>query len=174
MVSIIRDDLQIVGHLEASTMDVPAGAVTTASFSASTADRLAASKQVSHFPVLYQQNAGTDVVAATAHVHIAKGAGTIAAIEVVSATVPASAGTEKYTVDVQKGNAAGAYATILSATEDVSIADGSVDRTIQTATLAVTAYADGDQFKVIIAVSGSGGTQAQDMMVIIWLQENPS
>lgn len=173
MVSIIRDDLQIVGHLEASTMDVPAGAVTTDSFSASTGDRLAASKQVHHFPVLYQQDAGSDVVAATAHVHIAKGAGTIVAVEVVSATVPVG-GTEKYTVDVQKGDAAGAYTTILSSTEDVSVADGSVDRTIQTATLAVTVYADGDQFKVVIAVSGSGGAQAKDLMVVIWLQENPS
>lgn len=159
-------DVIVNGNMSMGSVTLPDGNVTDAMVSGS-ADILA-TKVRHQFPVMFKEDTGSDVTSKTAVIHIAKGDGDIATVEVVSETVPLT-GTEQYTVDIQKGNAGGAYATILSSV--VTIDKTNADRTIITATLSTTTYSDGDQFKVIITVSGSGGTHAKDLCVVLWLRE---
>ncbi len=162
-------DVIINGNLSMASVTLPDSNIIDAMVSGS-AD-IGAGKVRHQFPVMFKEDAGSAVTSKTAIIHIAKGVGAIVRVDVVSETVPVT-GTEQYTVDIQKGNAGGAYATILSSV--VTIDKTNVDRTVVAATLSVTTYLAADQFKIIITVSGSGGTHAQDLCVILWLQEKSS
>lgn len=164
--SIIDGDVIIQGNLSPGSITLPDSNIIDAMVSGS-AD-IAATKVRHQFPVMYTVDTGTDVTTKTRVIHIAKADGDIAAVEVVCETAP-TGGDKAFTVDIQKGNAGGAYATILSSV--VTMNNSDADRTLNTATLSTTTYLDGDQFKVIITTSGSTGTQAKDVCVVLWLRE---
>ena len=87
--------------------------------------------------------------------------------------VAPTGGDLKWTVDVLKATPPGAFATILSSTEDVD--NTSADRTVQDGIgLATTTYVDGDVFKISVTVSGSTGSQGQGGCVELWLDEAPA
>ena len=169
VVQTIDGDVIVNGNLAMGSVTLPDSNIIDAMVSGS-ADIGAAKVRHQH-AVMYTVNTGTDVVTATRVIHIAKGDGVIAAVEVVCETAP-TGGDKDFDVNIHKGNAGGAYATILSG--DITMNSSSVARTIQTGTLSTTTYLDGDQFKIIITTGGSTGTQGKDVCVILWLQEKPS
>ena len=133
-----------------------------------------ATKLQQQYSFVYQQLAGTDVVAATQNLHVAKAAGTIVGVQVRPETVP----TGDYTinVDIQKAaDGSGSFATVLSATEEISVSESSVNYTLQDASLGGTlTYAAGDCFQVIITVAGSSGAQGQGLTVDLILRQDPA
>lgn len=159
------------GALGAKTFNPPAGCVTNAAVAPLAG--IDATKLVHQFPVRAVQNGGANVVAATIPLHTFRGAGEIVAAEVVPLVAPAG-GTAKYTVDVQKGNVGSAFATILSAPIEVSVAAGVSDREVAEGSLVTTAAADGDTLQAVVAVTAGSGTQGQGFVVTVWIRENPN
>lgn len=131
---------------------------------------LPASKVIHQYAVQYGQAGGSAVVAVTFPVHTFYRDGTLIAVEVTPLVAP-TGGDKAFTVDVQKGNQAGAFATVLSSL--VTINNTKADRQVVAGSLSSTAMADGDTLEVIIAVSGTTGTQGLGVLVTITIQENP-
>lgn len=161
-------DVHYNGTLSARTMSIPASAVGNSQIVASAG--IAATKVVHQHAISHEQAGGTAVVAQTVAKHIFRGAAEIIAVEVVPLTVP-TGGDLAYTVDVQKGNASSAFASILSSV--VTVNSSSTTRTIQAGTITTDDAADGDTLQVVVAVSGSTGTQGQGFVVTIWVREEP-
>lgn len=129
-----------------------------------------ASKVIHQYAVHYAQAGGSAVVAATFPVHTSYKDGTLVAVEVTPLVAP-TGGDKAFTVDVKKGNQAGAFATVLSSV--VTLDNTKADRQVLAANLTTTALADGDTLEVIIAVSGTTGTQGLGVLVTLTIQENP-
>ena len=104
-------------------------------------------------PLTYAQNEAGVVASETLGIHIARKAGQFLAVEVMPIVVPTSG---SYTVDVQKGNAATAFATILSAV--VTVDNTSVDRTIQVGTISTSTFAAGDAIRIVVTASTPTGS----------------
>ncbi len=132
---------------------------------------IAATKLVARHAINYNQKNGTNVVAETKAVHLTRAAGTIQSIEAFPVVGPAG-GDLKYTIDVQKSTGAGAFSTIL--TTPIDVVNGSVNRVQINAALASANFVDGDAFQVVVALSGSTGTQGQGVVLVINADENPS
>ena len=129
-----------------------------------------ASKVIHQFAVHYAQAGGSDVVVATFPIHTCYKDGTLVAVEVTPLVAP-TGGDKAFTVDVQKGNQAGAFATVLSSV--VTINNTKADRQVVAGSLSTTALADGDTLEVVIAVSGTTGSQGQGALITVTIQENP-
>jgi hypothetical protein len=150
-----------------STLYIPAGSITDAEI-ASNAD-IGAAKVIHEIAVFADQVPGTAVVAATRVVHVARAAGTIAAFKIGVITAP-TGGDKAYTVDLQKSTGTGAFASVLSAAYTVN--SSSADKTAYSATLGTTTtYVAGDIFEIVIAVSGSTGTQGQGVIAEAFFEE---
>ncbi|KKN55333.1 hypothetical protein LCGC14_0583230 [marine sediment metagenome] len=145
-----------------SITDFPSAANSTAQ-----ADRGTPDIVIQQHVAFYRQNG---VVAADAGevIWIAKKAGTIEAAQAVLAVAPT--GTHDVSIEILKGNAGGAYTSILSSP---ILFDTGVDRTPLAATLAVTSYLEADSFQVVVTIptSNADGT---DLLVMLWLREQPS
>jgi len=137
---------------------------------------LPADNLVARFPAVgCKQAPGSDVVAQTEIIHIAKYAGIVASVEAVADTVPDGASVDKkVTIDVQKSTGGAAWASILTATFDID--DGETDKVAVAGTLdaAKDDYSAGDIFKVVVTVSGSTGNQAQGLCVTVFFEEQPT
>lgn len=105
------------------------------------------------------QLAGADVVARTEPIFIAPSPGLIEAFKVHVLVAPVG-GTTGFTVDLQKSSGGGAYATVLTAVITVNDTNTN-DRETETAAFADIDVAIGDAFRVVWALVGSGGSQAQ-------------
>lgn len=98
--------------------------------------------------------------------------GEVVEVSVTPITAP-TGGDLAFTVDIKKSTGAGAFASILSAVETVD--SSSVNRTAQYATLSGTpALVRGDLLQVVIATSGSTGTQGAGVDITIRIRENPN
>lgn len=135
--------------------------------------RLAAAKQVHRFDLQYQQADGGDVASATQKLRLARGAGTLVAVEVRPTTAP-TGGDKQYTVDVQKAsNGSASWSSLLNAALAIDATDA--NETKAAATLAATpTYAAGDALRIVVTASGSTGSQGQGFVVLIALEEQPS
>lgn len=165
------DEIHYGSVIFAGLVTFPAGTITNAMVSAAAA--IGAEKIIHQYAVHYQQAGGGDVASATVIVHVAKGAGLLVAVRIVPIVAP-TGGDKAFTVDVKKGNAAGAYATVLTGVETI---DSSVaDREVVSATIDGTKddYSAADSFTVVIAASGSTGSQGQGVLVELFFQEAPS
>lgn len=165
---IVNNDLHVNGTLSSKSFNAPPGSIGDADIEGNAG--IQASKVVHQHAVRYHQAGGTDVVAATVPLHIFYGDAEILAVEVVPITAP-TGGDKAFTVDVKKGNQAGAYATILSSV--ITINSGVANRQVVSGTLSTTTALDGDSLTVVVAVSGSTGSQGQGVVVIVWLREDP-
>lgn len=161
-------DVRVNGNLAATSISYPVGGITNAAISSSAA--IAATKLVHQHALRYAQNGGTDVVAATVPIHIARDAAEIVAVTVSPLVAPAG-GDKAVSVDVQLGNAATAFASILSA--PISIDSADANRAVVSGDLATFAAVAEDILQVVIAVSGTTGTQAQGLIVTVWIRESP-
>lgn len=98
--------------------------------------------------------------------------GEVVEVSVFPVTAP-TGGDLAFTVDIKKSTGAGAFATILTGV--VTVNSSSTSRTVQFATLSGTpALVRGDALQVVIAVSGSTGTQGAGVDVTIRIRENPA
>jgi len=129
-----------------------------------------ASKVIHQYAVHYDQVGGTAVVSVTTGLHTSYRDGTIVAVEVTPLVAP-TGGDKAFTVDIKKGNQASAFASVLSAV--VTINNTIADRQVVAGALSTTALADGDTLEIVIATSGSTGTQGLGVLVTVTIQENP-
>lgn len=132
---------------------------------------IAANKVIHQYSVNYAQSTAADVAAITIPVHTFYKDGTIVAFEVTPRAKP-TGGDKAYTVDLKRGNAGGAAASVLSAV--VTVNSGSADRTPQAGTISSAACSDGDTLEIVIATSGSTGSQGIGVTVTITITENPN
>lgn len=117
----------------------------------------------------YRQVDGTNVVSQTSTIYSSRKAGTLDSLLVFPTTAP-TGGDLAYTVDLKKSTGAGAFATVLSAV--VTVNSSSTDRTIQTGTINSPAFIANDTFQLVVATSGSTGSQGQGLCVTIHAKEN--
>lgn len=172
--STVNGDAEYTGVITFSgTVYVPAETVNNSAFSTSSAHRLAASKVIHRADLNYWQVNGTDVASATVVLRTCLGAGTIKGVKVRPYTAP-TGGDKAFTVDVKKAtNGGNTFASVLSSV--VTVNSGSADGTLQTATLSGTPVTvAGDAIQVVIAASGSTGSQGQGVTVSIYYEEAPS
>ena len=163
-------DVNIVvgGTLSARNITYPVNQITDAAIKA--AANIDATKLIHQHAIRYAVAGGTTVAAVSVPVHTFRSAADIVAVEVVPITAP-TGGDLAYSVDVQLGNQSTAFATILTAEIDI---DSTVsDREVVSGTLSTVAGADGDTLQVVIATSGSTGTQGSGCLVTIWVREQP-
>lgn len=160
----LRGSTKIVG-----TLSTPAGSIGNADIEAG-AD-IAASKVVHRTPLQYAQAGGSAVADADVMLHIARGTtGTIVALEVAVET--AAVGDSTVDVDLLKGSAGSAFATVLSSV--VQVTSGTAVRTPVAGTLSVTSFADGDILKLSVDATVGTGTLPQGLVVSVWIDETPA
>lgn len=167
--SRIDGDLHVTGDLTAGGVNLPAASVGNAAVQA--AAGIEATKLQQQYALNYSQPDGSDVVAAVVPIHIVNGvSGVLVGIDAVCVDAPSGAGDEEITVDLQKGNAAGAYATMLTA--PISITDSQADREVVAGTPSVTVLAAGDSLQLVIDQTGSTGTKGQGLIVTVIIRED--
>lgn len=168
--TVLDSDLQVKGTVIAQTFRYPAGSIVNADIGAGAA--IAASK-------LQRQQAfsvelcpeGTNISAiASKLLHIFRAGGTINGIE--AAITGAATGDRAATVDLQKGNAGGSFATILTA--PIAINSSLAVRTPLAGAISSGSAADGDLLRLVVGVSGSTGTQPQGLLVTVTCTEDYS
>jgi len=157
------------GHLSAQTFSCPGGVKDNDILASTTID---ADKLGHYFPIAVELFGPTTTIAAvTKTIHIARTAGTIVGIEGVITTSPTGAD-RTVTVELYSGNAASAYATVLSTTVD--IVDATADRAVVAGVVTTPAMADGDSLQLNVAVAGAAGNQALGLCVVVWIKETTS
>jgi hypothetical protein len=159
----------IAGSLTAESITLPASTVTNTSVLAGAG--ISATKLEHQFPIVYQQQPGTNVAAATQDVHVVYGAtGDVVAIHAaLNGVIPS--GDRTAVIDVHKSTGGGAFATILSST--VTLDSANTIRVVEAGTLAAgAACVVGDILRVIITVAGSSGTNPQGLVVRLVMRED--
>jgi hypothetical protein len=117
------------------------------------------------------QAPGTAVVAQTIDVYIARAAAVLVSFEAAITGALADDASRHVTVDLQKSTGGGAFATMLSGVIDLT--SSSTLRTAVAAALSSSALVDGDILRVIVAVSGGAGNQAQGLVFEATIAESP-
>lgn len=168
--SLIYSDVHVIGNLSSQTLEVPAGSVVNASVSPTA--NIDHDKTQDVVFGRHVQASGADVAAATQIVHCVRGANGATLLEVaVTLDTAPTGGNKQFTVDVQKGNSAGAFATVLSAV--VTIDNTKANRTTYTGTITTSAFAQHDICRVVVTPSGSTGSQGQGVSVSCKFKELP-
>lgn len=157
--STFLTDLYISGTLVPAALRLPAGSVTDAAIEA--AAGIAATKLEHEIRRTLEVEPATAIAAVSKLSHVAKAAGTIAAVRALVVT-KATGADRTVNVDLQKSTGGGAFATVLSAT--IAFNNGSTNLAVVSATLASAAYVAGDVFKWIVTVAGSAGAQAAGLL----------
>jgi hypothetical protein len=172
--SDIRNDVIFHNNVTfAGAMYPPSGAINNSHFSADANNRLAASKTVHRIDLHYGQANGADVVAAIQLLRVCRGAGTIVGISLRPTVVPAG-GDKAYTVEVLKAaDGSGSWSSLLDAVFAVDSADTANTKLVGDLIGTPTVAAD-EAIRVVVAVSGSTGTQGQGFTLSIYLEEAPS
>ena len=164
--TVFNGDLRIQGAFSAKTMTFPTGAIINKDINPNAA--IDATKVIHQHAIHYDQALGADVVAQTRLVHTFRGDADIVAVDVVLATAP-TGGDKALTVDVKLGNESTAFATILTGT--IAANSTHANREVIPGTLTTTTAAAGDTLEIVVAVSGSTGSQGQGLCVTVWIRE---
>lgn len=170
--SRIIGDRVYTGNVEVQTgFTMPDNTVTNAKVSTSAA--IAASKLVHRFPLKYHQKNGTDVASETMLLHIMRAAGEVVSIEARCTTAP-TGGDKAFTIDVLKAaDGSSSWTSLLSSVITMNSSDANDTLNVGTLIGSPT-LADGNAIRVVIATSGSTGSQGQGLVVTINVNENPS
>lgn len=166
--TVFPNDVRINGALSAQTVNLPNSSVRKEHVLV--AAGIEATKLQHQHALKYAQADGADVVSETEAIHHFRAAGEIVAVEVVPIVAP-TGGDKEFTVDVEKGSAGSAFASIL--TGAVTVDSTSADRTGQAGTISTTTAADGDTLRVVVTASGSTGSQGQGVLVVVTVREDP-
>lgn len=166
---VINNDLHVNGNFSCKSFDPPDGTVTDAHISASAG--ISATKLEHQFDLDYSQVPGTAVVAETRDVRLVHGAeGTVVSFRAAITGAIATGADRTVTVDLQKGSAGSAFATILTATMSFNNTDAL--RTAKSAAIQTTSLAAGDILRVVVTVAGAAGNQAQGLIVSVTVRED--
>lgn len=158
----MEGDVHVAGHLSANTMDIPAGTIVNADVGGS-AD-IDATKLEHQFQKNYSQATDANVVAAEKIIHTVYGTtGTIVAFEAGIVTIPD--GDRACTVDLHKNGT-----TVLSAV--ITLDSGNTTYVVEGGTISSASLADGDVLEVVIAISGSSGTNPQGVFANCVIRED--
>lgn len=170
MTTRIEGAVTITGRLSPAYLSIPNETIENAAIKSDAA--IAATKLQQQYLLSYQQAPGTNVVAATHLLHIAKGAGELIGLAVRPITAP-TGGDLAYTVDIQKAaDASGTWTSLLDAPLEVSVAESSANNTIYAGDLVATpTYSAEDTLRIVIALSGSTGSQGQGLIVTATVRE---
>ena len=147
------------------------GAATVGDTQVASGANVSAAKLQHQHELHYSIPIATLVAAETRILHIARGVGVVVAVEATIAVTPVG-GTEGGTIDLQKSTAGGAPATVLTA--PIAYITGTTVRTVLPGSLGSTpdiTLADGDLLFLVIAISGTGGTQAKGLAVTVTIRE---
>jgi hypothetical protein len=117
------------------------------------------------------QAPGAAVVAQTIDIYIARAAGVVVAFEAAITGALADDASRHVYVDLQKSTGGGAFATILSATIDLTSA--STLRTAVAAAFSSSSLVDGDILRAVVTVAGGAGNQAQGLIFDATIAEAP-
>ena len=167
--SRIDGDVHFTGTLSATTVNLPDATVTAADVLG--AAGIEATKLQHQHCITYWQDDGTDVAAAIAPVYTCRGVtATVVAIEVVCVDAP-SGGDKAFTVDLHVADeGTPTPATILSGT--IAYSSTQSDCEVEPGTVSSGSLVVGDSLLVIVAVSGSTGTQGQGLVVTVTIRED--
>ena len=149
-----------------ANIQVPYGVITNNEISSAAA--IAASKTIHRDVATYGQPIAAIVAAATQAVRVARVAGAIKEFRVAWLTAP-TGGDKAFTVDLQLSTGGGAFASCLSAV--VTVNNSKSDNGTATGTLTTATFAAGDILKVVVATSGSTGTQGYGMIAEVFCEE---
>ena len=155
----IYGDTHIIGRLSAVSMAVPADSVGSDSVDA---DDPIQSEKLEHQYTLTHRQPGNVAAITADKIHIARGAGTIESVQILTHTAPAAA--NSYTVNVKKNGT-----TILSS--PVTVDNSTAANDVIDATLSVTTFVAGDYFEVAI-VSAAGTSWGTGLIVQVIIREN--
>ena len=164
--TVFPDDLRVNGTFSAQTVNLPNSTVQNQHVIASAG--IEATKLEHQHALKYAQADGADVVSESVAIHHFRATAEIVSVEVVPITAP-TGGDKEFTVDVQKGSAGSAFASILTGV--VTVDSTSADRTGQAGTISGTTAADGDTLRVVVTASGSTGSQGQGVLVVVTVRE---
>lgn len=158
------EDVLVTGTLTARVAVLPSSCI--GDTQVQTGADISALKLIGMFAPSYIQKTGTAVVAdAAVDMHIASAAGSLMSLEAAITGVIATGADRTVTIDLQKSTGAGAFATVLSAV--LTLNNASVLRTLQAATITTLPFVDGDILRLVIAVAGAAGNQAQGLIVTL-------
>lgn len=167
----INDDIYVNGSLSSKTFTAPAASIGNAAIAASAGISASKVQQQRSFDVeLFAP--GTTVTALTKLVAGIYGTtGTLVAFSALTTTV--ATGADRHAVvDLQRSTSGGAFATVLSATIDLT--SGSTVRTWYNAAFSSTSLVAGDTLQVVVTVSGSASAQAAGLVARLILTEDPA
>lgn len=167
--SVHEGDMRVTGTLSAASLLINNNSVTNEKIPQGAG--IEATKLIHQFPLVVELFGPSTTVAAVSRViHIARSTGVIVSMDAIVQT-KATGADRTVSVDLKKGNSAGAYATVLSA--PASFTDGSTNRAPVSGTLLDDDYVDGDSLELVVTVAGAAGNQAIGLTVTVWLRENP-
>ena len=149
---------------------VKLGSLSDGDFSPNANQRLTIGKRRHRIPVRLRLTGGTNVTALSKIVHIAGGAGVVAGVVVTPSTAP-TGGDLKWTVDVLKSTGGGALASILPGGTPMDVDSTAANFRRIAVEVNTLAYVDDDLFQIVVAVSGSTGSQGQGGEITLWLDE---
>ena len=149
-----------------TNIPIPAGILTDAEVSAAAA--ISASKVIHRDCTQYSQAIGSIVASATQLIRVARASGTLKEFRVGWQTAP-TGGDKKFTVDLQQSTGGGAFASVLSAV--VTVDNAKSNNGTATGTLTASSFVTGDLFQVVVAASGSTGTQGYGMIAEAFFEE---
>ncbi len=118
----------------------------------------------------YELSDAGEVYSATIPLEITPAGSTLLAVEASCATAP-TGGDKAFTIDLQRGSQADAFATVLSAA--ITIDSTIDDREVVEGTIADAACSAGEQLRLVIATSGSTGTQGAGLVVTVSYERAP-
>jgi hypothetical protein len=142
-------DVIIRGSLSVGSMTVPTGSISDAQIVAG-AD-ISDAKVMQRHAIHYAQAGGTAVVTQTWPIHTMRAAGSLIAVEVTPIVAP-TGGDRAFTIDVQKGNTATAFATMLTAPVTINSSDTSRTPEVGAVSGGGT-LADGDTLQIVATAS---------------------
>lgn len=166
--SIHDGDLRVNGAFSAKSINYPAESIGDADIEQDAA--IQATKVIHQHAIHYDQAAGADIVAQTRIVHTFRDDAEIIAVDVVLSTAP-TGGNKQLTVDAKLGNQSTAFASILTGV--ITVDSSKANREVVAGVVNTTAAVAGDTLEIVVAVSGSTGSQGQGLSVTVWIREAP-
>ncbi len=168
MPTTIDGDLVVRGTLSSSSQQYPAGSIQASDIVA--AAGIEATKLQHQHAIVFSESDATTVTAQTIPIYTVSGvSGTIVGIDVACTTAP-TGGDLAFTVDLQVGDVSTALATTLSA--PVSYSATQSDLEVESGAVTSATLVDGDTLALVIAVSGSTGTQGSGLVVTVTIRED--
>lgn len=170
MTTTFKDPVTITGPLKVTgTIEISQG-ITDSDVGAA-ADIQATKLQHQHH-VGYHQDDGSDIVAATAPIYICRGAsGTTVAIQISCADAP-SGGDKAFSVDLYKSDVVTGEPAVTILNAPIAYSATQTDFEVEVGVVDTAALTVGDTLLVVVAVSGSTGTQGQGLQVSVTVRED--